>query len=120
MVETNAGAQRLTTKSAPRLVASPFLAQYLLVQPGRAAGVRIPEVRYEELRTAGAEGRSVPDWLADAARDAWGTELPSPFRQLRDAGAVTTEPRAINAKTRVSLAATPPTSRPSAEQGALW
>ncbi|WP_431997615.1 three-Cys-motif partner protein TcmP [Streptomyces fungicidicus] len=41
-------------------------------------------------------------------------------RQLRDAGAVTTEPRAINAKTRVGLAATPPTTRPSAEQGALW
>ncbi|MFE8960132.1 three-Cys-motif partner protein TcmP [Streptomyces iakyrus] len=41
-------------------------------------------------------------------------------RQLREAGAVTTEPRAINTKTRVSLAATPPTTRPSAEQGALW
>ncbi|MFF7641977.1 hypothetical protein [Streptomyces canus] len=54
-------------------MASPFLAQYLLVQPGRAAGVRIPEVRYEELRAAGAEGRYVPDWLADAARVAWGT-----------------------------------------------
>lgn len=41
-------------------------------------------------------------------------------RQLREAGAVTTEPRAINAKTRVSLATTPPTTRPTAEQGALW
>ncbi|MDH6523274.1 hypothetical protein M2163_000221 [Streptomyces sp. SAI-135] len=41
-------------------------------------------------------------------------------RQLREAGAVTAEPRAINARTRVSLAATPPTTRPSAEQGALW
>ncbi|QIY99239.2 hypothetical protein HEP87_41570 [Streptomyces sp. S1D4-11] len=41
-------------------------------------------------------------------------------RQLRDAGAVTTEPRAINTKTRVHLAATPPTSSPSAEQGVLW
>lgn len=41
-------------------------------------------------------------------------------RQLRNAGAVTTEPRAINTKTRVHLAATPPTPSPSAEQGALW
>lgn len=41
-------------------------------------------------------------------------------RQLRDANAVTTEPRAINNKTRVHLAATPPTPSPSAEQGALW
>ncbi|MFE3184254.1 three-Cys-motif partner protein TcmP [Streptomyces violascens] len=41
-------------------------------------------------------------------------------RQLRDVGAVTTDPRAINNKTRVHPAATPPTSSPSAEQGALW
>jgi hypothetical protein len=41
-------------------------------------------------------------------------------RQLRDADAVTTDPRAINNKTRVHLAATPPASSPSAEQGALW
>ncbi|MFD4509297.1 hypothetical protein [Streptomyces sp. NPDC058457] len=77
MTETNTSAERQGAKTAPRLVASPFLAQYLLVQPGRAVGVRIPEVRYEELRAAGAEGRSVPDWLADAAREAWGIELSS-------------------------------------------
>ncbi|MFI6804715.1 three-Cys-motif partner protein TcmP [Streptomyces luteogriseus] len=41
-------------------------------------------------------------------------------RQLRDADAVTTEPRAINNKTRVHLAATPPILKPSAEQDALW
>ena len=41
-------------------------------------------------------------------------------RQLRDAGAVTTAPRAINTKTRVHLAATLPAPSPSAEQGALW
>lgn len=41
-------------------------------------------------------------------------------RQLRDTGAVTTAPRAITNKTRVRLAATPPTSGPTAEQGALW
>ncbi|MET7518891.1 hypothetical protein ABZS88_36740, partial [Streptomyces sp. NPDC005480] len=40
-------------------------------------------------------------------------------RQLRDADAVTTEPRAISTKTRVHLAA-PPTTGPAAEQGSLW
>lgn len=57
-------------------MASPFLAQYLLVQPGRAAGVRIPEVRYEELRATGEEGRPAPAWLTGAAKEAWGAELP--------------------------------------------
>lgn len=53
--------------SSTRLVASPFLAQHLLLQPGRAAGLRLPESRYEELRTASAEGGPVPAWLVDAA-----------------------------------------------------
>ncbi|MEH0586142.1 three-Cys-motif partner protein TcmP [Streptomyces sp. B21-106] len=41
-------------------------------------------------------------------------------RQLREAGVVTTEPRAINANTRVTLATTPPKASSAAEQGALW
>ncbi|WP_328550195.1 three-Cys-motif partner protein TcmP [Streptomyces sp. NBC_00366] len=41
-------------------------------------------------------------------------------RQMRDAGGVATEPRAINTKTRVVLATTPPNTSSSAEQGALW
>lgn len=61
---------------APLLVASPFLGQYLLVQPGHAAGVRIPEVRYEELRRASDNDQKIPAWLIDAAARAWGTELP--------------------------------------------
>ncbi|WP_326665858.1 hypothetical protein [Streptomyces canus] len=44
----------------------------------------------------------------------------STVRQPPEAGVVTTEPRAINVKTRVTLAAAPPTTNPSAEQGALW
>jgi hypothetical protein len=63
--------------ASAQLVASPFLAQYLLVQPGQTAGVCIPEARYEELRTASTKGRPVPAWMADAAKKAWGTELPS-------------------------------------------
>ena len=62
--------------TVPRLVASPFLGQYLLVQPGQAAGVRIPEACYEELRLATANDQSAPAWLVDAAARAWGTELP--------------------------------------------
>jgi transcriptional regulator with XRE-family HTH domain len=74
-----------TTSSGttPRLVASPFLGQYLLVQPGHAAGVRIPESRYDELRVGTANDQPAPAWLSDAATRAWGTE----FRQdqrLRD------------------------------------
>ncbi|ARF62594.1 MULTISPECIES: radical SAM protein [Streptomyces] len=57
-------------------MASPFLAQHLLLQPGRAVGVRIPGVRYEELRAASRVGGPLPAWLVDAARQAWGTELP--------------------------------------------
>ncbi|MFJ6984147.1 MULTISPECIES: radical SAM protein [unclassified Streptomyces] len=57
-------------------MASPFLAQHLLLQPGRAVGVRIPGIRYEELRAASHEGDPLPAWLADAARQAWGIELP--------------------------------------------
>jgi three-Cys-motif partner protein len=41
-------------------------------------------------------------------------------RQLREAGSVATEPRAINNKTRARLSATPSASSPSAEQDALW
>ncbi|MGV9991528.1 three-Cys-motif partner protein TcmP [Streptomyces sp. NPDC003374] len=41
-------------------------------------------------------------------------------RQLREADTVTTEPRAINNKTRVRLAAIDPSTSPSAEQGVLW
>lgn len=71
-----------THSTAARLVVSPFLGQYLLVQPGRAAGVRIPEVRYEEVRNAVASNQQAPAWLVDAAAKAWGTELPR--TRLRD------------------------------------
>ncbi|MCM1950385.1 radical SAM protein [Streptomyces sp. G2] len=60
----------------PQLVASPFLAQYLLLRPGQASGVRIPEARYEELATVAREGLPLPSWVSDAAGQAWGITLP--------------------------------------------
>ncbi|MFF8466544.1 radical SAM protein [Streptomyces griseus] len=76
MTVTGAPDRAASAASSTRLVASPFLAQHLLLQPGRAVGVRIPGIRYEELRAASHVGGSLPAWLVDAARQAWGTELP--------------------------------------------
>ncbi|MDQ0761949.1 radical SAM protein [Streptomyces canus] len=57
------------------LLVSPFLGQYLILQPGHAAGVQIPENRYEELRTAVAEDQPAPPWLDQATEAAWNTRL---------------------------------------------
>lgn len=53
------------------LLASPFLGQYLLLHPGHATGVQIPESRYEELRDAVVQDRPVPAWVEDATTQAW-------------------------------------------------
>ncbi|MFE9783242.1 radical SAM protein [Streptomyces sp. NPDC005775] len=74
---TTTTSTRAEADSVPRLVASPFLAQHLLLRPGRASGVRIPEARYEELATAVREGLPVPAWVADAAGQAWGMDVPA-------------------------------------------
>jgi hypothetical protein len=68
------------------------------------------------------KGRTVPELqhytlLETVYRPA---QVITAVRQLRDSGAVTTEPRAINTKTRVSAVATPPPAGASAEQGVLW
>lgn len=54
------------------LIASPFLGNYIVVRPGSPNGFKIPVGKYRQLRSA----REFPDWLADAARRAWGVELP--------------------------------------------
>lgn len=59
-----------------QLLASPFLGQYLVVRPGQPATVRIPEARYEELCAGAAEDRPVPEWLRQAAAQAWSMSLP--------------------------------------------
>nr|WP_254399288.1 radical SAM protein [Streptomyces sp. AC602_WCS936] len=38
--------------------------------------MRISGIRYEELHAASHRGDPLPTWLVDAARQAWGTELP--------------------------------------------
>lgn len=58
-----------------QLIASPFLGQYLILRPGHAAGVRIPETRYEELRTAAASDLPAPVWLHEASVAAWNLQL---------------------------------------------
>lgn len=59
---------------AHRLIASPFLGSHLIVSPGRRNGVKIPQSRYAELRSAPA-GALVPAWLAEAADRAWGMSI---------------------------------------------
>lgn len=56
------------------LVIGPFLDSYLVLRPGKRNAVKISPGRYEHLRAAGPAG-SCPGWLADAARQAWGTDL---------------------------------------------
>lgn len=68
------------------------------------------------------DGRTIPELkryalLETVYRPA---QVINAVRQLREAGSVATEPRAINNKTRVRLSATPSASSPSAEQDALW
>lgn len=75
-----------------------------------------------EFISGSPDGRTIPELkryalLETVYRPA---QVIAAVRQLRDAGAVTTEPRAINAKTQVRPAAAPQTSSPSAEQDALW
>lgn len=57
------------------LIASPFLGEYLVVQPGREQGIRISLRRYRALADATRHDEPVPEWLADAANRAWGMDL---------------------------------------------
>jgi molybdenum cofactor biosynthesis enzyme MoaA len=57
-----------------QLIASPYPEGHLVVSPGREGGIRIGAGRYAELRDA-VPAAPVPDWLAVAARAAWGLDV---------------------------------------------
>jgi hypothetical protein len=57
-----------------QLVASPYPDGHLVVSPGREGGIQIGANRFAELRDA-TPAAPVPDWLAAAARAAWGLDL---------------------------------------------
>ncbi|RBM07320.1 radical SAM protein [Streptomyces sp. PT12] len=58
-----------------KVIVSPFLDGFLAVQPGNAAGIRLPESHYSELRSLTGTESPCPSWLVNAAREAWGLEL---------------------------------------------
>ncbi|MFF4157725.1 radical SAM protein [Streptomyces sp. NPDC001678] len=57
------------------LIVSPFLDGYLALRPGRQAGLRLPEQKYRELRTAARADAPPPKWLVEAAHEVWGLEI---------------------------------------------
>jgi molybdenum cofactor biosynthesis enzyme MoaA len=57
-----------------QLIASPYPQGHIVVSPGREGGIRIGTSRYAELRESRADA-PVPDWLAAAARAAWGLNV---------------------------------------------
>ena len=57
-----------------QLIASPYPDGHLVVSPGREGGIRIGASRYAELHDA-TPAAPVSDWLAAAARAAWGLDL---------------------------------------------
>ncbi|MFC0844385.1 radical SAM protein [Streptomyces noboritoensis] len=57
------------------VIASPFLDEYLLLQPGSAKGAKLPQALYEELRRQDNPPGVVPAWLVDTARRSWGLDL---------------------------------------------
>jgi sulfatase maturation enzyme AslB (radical SAM superfamily) len=53
------------------MIASPFLADHLVLRPGSPHALKVPRGKYAELQQAAAVGDVIPDWLVDAARRAW-------------------------------------------------
>ncbi|MGR6998812.1 radical SAM protein [Yinghuangia aomiensis] len=55
-------------------MASPYPHGHVVVSPGHDGGIRIGADRYAALAAAASDA-PIPDWLADAVRTAWGTDL---------------------------------------------
>ncbi|MGK5533488.1 radical SAM protein [Streptomyces sp. URMC 129] len=58
-----------------KVIVSPFLDGFLAVRPGNAAGIRLPESHYSELRSLSGTESPCPAWLVNAADNAWGLDL---------------------------------------------
>ncbi|WKU46710.1 radical SAM protein [Streptomyces sp. VNUA116] len=57
------------------LIASPFLDGYLALRPGRQAGLRLPEHKYQELQAVVRADALPPAWFAEEARKIWGLDI---------------------------------------------
>ncbi|GAA1922250.1 hypothetical protein GCM10009716_33510 [Streptomyces sodiiphilus] len=58
-----------------QVIASPQHDRFVIVRPGSRKGMQIPSTMYRDLAEAVQNGTPVPDWLADAARTAWGVDI---------------------------------------------
>lgn len=57
------------------VIVSPFLDGYLALRPGCAAGARLPEAGYEELRALVGNGAQAPSWFSETVAQVWGLDL---------------------------------------------
>ena len=57
------------------LIVTPFLGDYLVLRPGSPGALRLPGVKYHELARAAVVGGACPEWLADAARQHWRSDI---------------------------------------------
>lgn len=58
-----------------QLIVSPFLGDYLVLQPGNSKGLKVPAHRYLELEQTAAAGAEVPEWLCRPVLKQWGLDL---------------------------------------------
>lgn len=57
------------------LVATPFGERRLILRPGSTKAVQLPHARFDELVTLASASGTVPQWLVDAVRAQWQTDL---------------------------------------------
>ncbi|MFG1879593.1 radical SAM protein [Sphaerisporangium sp. NPDC049003] len=54
-----------------KLIVSPYLGEYVVLQPGSEGGIKISESKYQELRHASL----APSWFTSAVRTFWGADI---------------------------------------------
>ncbi|MDO0914047.1 radical SAM protein [Streptomyces sp. DT2A-34] len=57
------------------LIASPFQDDHLVLRPGSPKALKIPRLKFVQLKAAVSGGEPVPVWLADAVRRSWKIDL---------------------------------------------